>query len=58
VTQQRAILFIGFDHGADVPAWDDEDVDWRLGMKIGEGVTKLVLVNRGGENDSFNDLAE
>ena len=39
-------------------ARDDEDVDWGLGVKVGEGVAKLILVNRGGGDGSFNDLAE
>ncbi len=58
VTEQRAIALIGIAHGADVPAGNDEDVDWRLGMKVGEGVTGLILVNGGGWYSTFDDLAE
>jgi hypothetical protein len=58
VTQERTIVLIGIGHGVYVTAGDDEDVDWRLRMKVGKGVTELILVNRGGGNDSFNDLAE
>jgi hypothetical protein len=58
VTQQRAINLIGIGHGAYVTAGDDEDVDWRLGMKVGECVAELILIDGRGGNDSFNDLAE
>jgi hypothetical protein len=58
MTQESAIILIDIGHGAYVAAGDDEDVDRRHGIKVGEGVTKLILINRGGGNDSFNDLAE
>ena len=49
---------IGIGHGADVLAGDDEDMYWRLGMYVGEGVANLILVNGGRGNGSFNDFAE
>ena len=58
VTEQGLIALTGIDNGTDVPAGDNENVHRRLGVKVGEGVAKLILVNGGGGNGTFNDLAE
>jgi hypothetical protein len=58
VAEKSAIVLIGIVHGADVLAGNDENVYWRLGMNVGEGVANLILVNGGGGNGSFNDFAE
>lgn len=58
VAEQRVVAGTGISHGGDVPAGDDEYMDWGHGMNVGEGVSELILENRDGGNDAFNDLAE
>jgi hypothetical protein len=58
MTEQLAVVGIGLTHGADVLAWNDEQMHGRLGMNIGEGVAKFILINGMGRNGSVNDLAK
>jgi len=58
VTEKRALARVDIHHGIDVLARDDEDVDGRLGMKIGEGISQVVGINGGGGNASISDLAK
>jgi hypothetical protein len=58
VAEEASLALIGVGHGIDVLARDDEDVDGRLGMQVGEGVGQVVGINGGGGNASFGDLAK
>jgi len=42
VAEQRSVALIGLGHGGDVLARDDEDVDGRLGVQVGESVGQIV----------------
>ena len=58
VAQQRLIALISIRERIDVLARHHEHVDRRLRVNVREGIAELVLVDGGGRNGSFNDLAE
>ena len=52
VSEQLAIRLIRVVQRGEVFAWRDQNMDGRLGVKVGEGVAKLVLVDRLGGDAS------
>lgn len=58
VAEQIAIRGAGIVERGKVFAGNDENVDGRLRVEIGEGVTELVLVDGGGRDGTIGDLAE
>jgi hypothetical protein len=58
VSEQRGIRFIGVVHRGDVFSRYHQNMDGRLGVKVGEGVAELVLVDRLRGDASVNDLAK
>jgi hypothetical protein len=58
VAKKRALTVISLVERIYVLTRDDKDMDGRLGINIGKGVGKVVLVNRGRGNLTFKDFAE
>ena len=58
MAEQRAIPLIAFGQRGDMFARRDQHMHRRLRIDVGKGVALLVLVDGGGGNASFNDLAE
>ena len=58
VAEQLAIRLIRFVHRGNVFARCHQHMDRRLGVEVGEGVARLVLVDRRGGNASVNDLTK
>src|ERR1035437_2645751 len=58
VTEQLAIRRVGVVQRGNVFARRHQHMDGRLGVKVGEGVAQLVLVDRLRGNASINDLTK
>jgi hypothetical protein len=58
VTENVAVLSAGVVERGEVFAGNDENVDGGLRMKIGEGVTQVVLVDGGGGDGAIGDFAK
>jgi hypothetical protein len=56
--EQRGIRLIGVVHRDNVIPRRDQNMNGGLGVKVGEGVAELVLVDRSGGDASVNDLAK
>jgi len=58
MAEESTLASIGFFERADMLAGHNEDVNRRLGIDVGESVSELVLMDCGGWNLAFDDLAE
>jgi hypothetical protein len=58
MTEQRAIAGDCLGERGDMFARDDEDVCWSLRIYVQEGVALVVLIDAGGGDGSFHDLAK
>src|ERR1700677_2741712 len=58
VAEQGALVLARIDHGRDVLARDDKDVDRGLGVDVGESVAQLILVDGRGGNFTLDDPAK
>jgi hypothetical protein len=58
MAENVAVLRAGAIERGPVSAGNDEDVDGSLRMKVGEGVTELVLVDGGRGDGAIGDFAE
>jgi hypothetical protein len=58
VAEQRCVVPAGFDHGDNVLARRDKDVDRRLWVDVRKGVAKLILIDGGGGDAPLNDHAK
>jgi hypothetical protein len=58
MTEERLVAFAGVRERGDVPARHHQQMDRRLRMNVGEGVTLVVLIDSGRGNASVNDLAK
>jgi hypothetical protein len=58
MTEKVTVFCIGVVERGKVFAGNDENVDRRLRMNVGEGVTQLVLVDGGGGDGAIGDFAE
>jgi hypothetical protein len=58
MAEEFAVLSAGVVERCEMFSGDDENVDGRLRMNVGEGVAELVLVDGGGWNGALSDFAE
>lgn len=58
MAEQGTTAFVSINHRRDVPAGNDENMDRRLGMDVGEGVAHLILVNGRGGNGTLDNFAK
>jgi len=58
MTKQIAVGLSAFGERDNMFARSDQDVHRRLRMNVWEGVAQFVLINGGGGNASFNNLAK
>jgi hypothetical protein len=58
VTEKRALALIGFDHGRNVLAGNDQNMHRSLGVEVGKGVSQRILEYRRRGNGTFDNLAE
>jgi len=58
MAEEGGLVRAGVVQGGEVLAGNDENVDGRLGMDVGEGVAEVVLMDGGGGDGSLSDLAE
>ncbi len=58
MAKQRLVAFIAIGQRRDVFPRGQQHMHGRLRVDVGKGVAQLVLVNGGGGDASFNDLAE
>jgi hypothetical protein len=58
VAEQRGMVRTGISEGCEMFARNDEHVDGRLRVDVGEGVTQRVLIDGRGRDASIDDFAE
>jgi hypothetical protein len=58
MSEQCGVFFAGFGKRSQMFTRDNQDVNRRLGMDIGEGVAFVILVNGSRRDASFDDPAE
>jgi hypothetical protein len=58
VAQHGPVGFAGILHGADMFTGDDQHMHGSLRMKVRECVADVVLIDGGGRDGAFSDLAE